>query len=223
MHIWARLWRINQYTARSLSSSLCLCSDGSRLSCCDVDHSAPQIPPLCHSGCFTNVCPRPFLYVSLSQLLAGLPLPLFPAVISWMVVFSSLLCLMMWPKCFIFLFIICFTSMSFVLNCSKIQALVLCLPPWYSQQSPVCPHFKCLYIFLVTFFEYAHDSHPYVATAKAVALAMRSLRLDLADCLAFPNCCHNLFSIVLLAMHSLRLTSGMHATHICVDKGSWPG
>ena len=45
--------------------SLSLCSDGSRLSCCDVDHSAPQIPPLCHSGCFTNVCPRPFVYVSL--------------------------------------------------------------------------------------------------------------------------------------------------------------
>ena len=45
--------------------SLSLCSDGSMLSCCDVDDSAPQIPPLCHSGCFTNVCPRPFLYVFL--------------------------------------------------------------------------------------------------------------------------------------------------------------
>ena len=49
----------------SLSLYLSLCSDGSRLSCCDVDHSAPQISPLCHSGSFTNVCPRPFLYVSL--------------------------------------------------------------------------------------------------------------------------------------------------------------
>ena len=48
----------------SMIASLSLCSDGSRLSCCDVDHSAPQIPPLCHSGCFTNVCPCPFLYVS---------------------------------------------------------------------------------------------------------------------------------------------------------------
>ena len=49
----------------NISLSLSLCSVGSRLSCCDVDDSAPQIPPLCHSGCFTNVCPRPFLYVFL--------------------------------------------------------------------------------------------------------------------------------------------------------------
>ena len=54
-----------KFKVLTLSLSLSLCSDGSRLSCCDVDDSAPQIPPLCHSGCFTNVCPRPFLYVFL--------------------------------------------------------------------------------------------------------------------------------------------------------------
>ena len=52
-------------TKQRVVFNLSPCSDGSRLSCCDVDHRAPQIPPLCHSGCFTNVCPRPFLYVSL--------------------------------------------------------------------------------------------------------------------------------------------------------------
>ena len=56
--------RLQSSTLRG-NLSLSLCSDGSMLSCCDVDDSAPQIPPLCHSGCFTNVCPRPFLYVFL--------------------------------------------------------------------------------------------------------------------------------------------------------------
>ena len=114
--------------------------------------------------------------MSFSQVLAGLPLPLFPAVIPWMMVFSRLLCLMMWPKCFIFLFLICFTSIGFVLNCSKIQALVLCCRH-DTRSSRRYVHISNASIFLVTFFEYAHDSHPYVATAKAVALAMRSLRL----------------------------------------------
>ena len=82
------------FACLGISLSLSLCSDGSRLSCCDVDHSAPQIPlsailvaspmfALAHSS------------MSLSQVLAGLPLPLFPAVIPWMMVFSRLLCLMM--------------------------------------------------------------------------------------------------------------------------------
>ena len=56
-----KIWWWHPYKWLSLS----LCSDGSMLSCCEVDDSAPQIPPLCHSGCFTNVCPRPFLYVFL--------------------------------------------------------------------------------------------------------------------------------------------------------------
>ena len=65
----------------------------------------------------------------------------------------------------------------------------------------------------MTFFEYAHDSHPYVATAKAVALAMRSLRL-LQIVWLFEIVV--IFSIVLLAMHSLRLTSGMQLTSVLI-------
>ena len=67
----------------------------------------------------------------------------------------------------------------------------------------------------MTFFEYAHDSHPYVATAKAVALAMRSLRL-LQIVWLFQIVV--IFSIVLLAMQSS--INFWHATHFCVDKGS---
>ena len=63
----------------------------------------------------------------------------------------------------------------------------------------------------MTFYEYAHDSHPYVATAKAVALAMRSLRvLQIAWLFQIVV----IFSIVLLAMHSLRLTAGMQLTSV---------
>ena len=65
----------------------------------------------------------------------------------------------------------------------------------------------------MTFFEYATDSHPYVATAKAVALAMRSLRLLQIACL-FQIVV--IFSIVLLVMHSLRLTSGMQLTSVLI-------
>ena len=64
------------------------------------------------------------------------------------------------------------------------------------------------------FFEYAHDSHPYVATAKAVALAMRSLRL-LQIAWLFQIVVI-FFSIVLLAMHNLRLTSGMQLTSVLI-------
>ena len=61
----------------------------------------------------------------------------------------------------------------------------------------------------MTFFEYAHDSHPYVATAKAVHLAMRSLwLLQMAGLFQIVV----IFSIVHLAMHGLRLTSGMQLT-----------
>ena len=70
-------------------------------------------------------------------------------------------------------------------------------------------------MFLVIFFEYAHDSHPYVATAKAVALAMCSLRL-LQIAWLFQIVVIILFSIVLLDMHSLRLTSGMQVTCVLI-------
>ena len=65
----------------------------------------------------------------------------------------------------------------------------------------------------MTFFEYAHDSHPYVATAKVVALAMRSLRL-LQIAWLFQIVV--IFSIVLLAVHILRLTSGMQLTSVLI-------
>ena len=65
----------------------------------------------------------------------------------------------------------------------------------------------------MTFVEYAHDSHPCVATAKAVALAMRSLRLMQ---ISWFFQIVVIFFIVLLAMHSLRLTSGMQLTSVLI-------
>ena len=49
-----------------------------------------------------------------SQVLAVLPLPVFPFVMPWMLVFSRMLCLMLWLKYFIFL-LVCFRSIDFVL------------------------------------------------------------------------------------------------------------
>ena len=63
--------------------------------------------------------------MSFSQVLADLSLPLFPGVMSWVMVFSRLLCLV-WPKYLIFLLLICCRSMDFVFTCSRIQLLVIC-------------------------------------------------------------------------------------------------
>ncbi len=103
---------------------------------------------------------------SLSQVLAGLPLPLFPAVITWMMVFSRLLIVSDdVTKMFHLHFPHLFTSIGFVLNCSKIQALVLCCRH-DTRSSRRYVNISNASIFLVTFFEYAHDSHPYYGNSE---------------------------------------------------------